>query len=62
MAEEHRKEEARRRREEAKAGEAELKALLVSVRDFIETHKEQKYYKGRWAPWQHYINRINMVV
>lgn len=36
--------------------------VLVSVRDFIESHKHQAYFKRRWNPWKMYVDKINEVL
>jgi len=36
--------------------------VLVSVRDFIESHKHQAYFKKRWKPWKMYVDKINEVI
>jgi len=40
----------------------EMRELLVSIRDFIESHKHAAYFKRRWGPWSSYLERINAIL
>lgn len=69
MAAERRKEAAYRKKQDEERSTQEinqlearvvkLEAMLISTRDFIESHKIAAYFSQRWNPWQSYIDKIN---